>query len=207
VPDRLLGILGGTFDPVHIGHLRTAMDLQQALKISEIRLIPNYLPAHRPEPRLKAEKRVQLLQQAVAELPGLIVDDREISRQGTSYMVDTLNELKQQFEDRHLCLIIGMDAYNSFCSWHQWPRILELANLLVMQRAGVDRLENHQLDERRVCQAEALEQTAAGCVYVQPVSQLDISSTRIRHMVSQDENIRFLVPENIRQEIQTLYKG
>lgn len=206
LPD-LLGVLGGTFDPVHIGHLRTALDLQCQLPIDDIHLIPNYQPPHRSQPVLDANERMRLLQQAVAELPGLVADDREIRRQGDSYMVDTLTDLKQQFPWRHLCLIIGMDAYNSFCSWHQWETILETAHLIVMQRAGIDQLQNHQLDQHRVSDAEALQKTAAGCVLIQPVSQLEISSTGIRELAAKGENIQFLVPDVIRQQVQTLYKG
>ena len=207
MPDNLLGVLGGTFDPVHIGHLRTVMDLQQQLPVRKVHLIPNYQPPHRSAPRVAADQRMQLLQQAVADLPGLVADDREIRRQGDSYMVDTLAELKQQFPERHLCLIIGMDAYNSFCSWHEWETILKTAHLIVMQRAGIDQLENHQLEQHCVSNVEALQKTAAGCVLMQPVSQLDISSTRIRALAAEGENIQFLVPEVIRQQVQTLYKG
>ncbi len=206
LPD-LLGVLGGTFDPVHIGHLRTALDLQRQLPIGDIHLIPNYQPPHRSQPILLADQRMRLLQQAVEDLPGLVADDREIRRQGNSYMVDTLTDLKQQYPKRHLCLIIGMDAYNSFCSWHQWETILETAHLIVMQRAGIDQLQNHQLDQHRVSDVEALQKTAAGCVLIQPVSLLDISSTRIRELAAKGENIQFLVPDVIRQQVQTLYKG
>ena len=206
LPD-LVGVLGGTFDPVHIGHLRTVLDLQSELPIEDILLIPNYQPPHRSQPVLVADQRLQLLQLAVADLPGLVADDREIRRQGNSYMVDTLTDLNQQFPERHLCLIIGMDAYNSFCSWHQWETILETAHLIVMQRAGIDRLENHQLDQHHVSDAKALQKTTAGCVLIQPVSQLDISSTKIRELAAKSENIQFLVPDVIRQQVQTLYKG
>ena len=204
---ELLGVLGGTFDPVHIGHLRTALDLQRQLPIDDIHLIPNYQPPHRSQPGLAAEQRMHLLQLAVADLPGLVADEREIRRQGSSYMVDTLKDLKQQFPQRQLCLIIGMDAYNSFCSWHQWETILETAHIIVMQRAGIDQLQNHQLDQYCVSDVEALQKTAAGCVLLQPVSQLDISSTRIRELAAKGESIQFLVPESIRQQVQTLYKG
>lgn len=205
--DRLLGVLGGTFDPVHIGHLRAVLDVQQALGLSEVRLIPNFTPPHKSEPILAADLRLQLLQKALTGLPGLIADDREIARQGSSYMVDTLEQLKQDFPERHICLIIGMDAYNSFCSWHKWSSILEIAHLLVMQRAGVDQLQNHQLDDHLTDELKELTNISSGRVYIQPVSQLDISSTHIREMIVKGQNIQFLVPENVRLEIQTLYKG
>lgn len=205
--DRLLGILGGTFDPLHIGHLRTALDVKYALNLSEVRLIPNYIPAHRQMPVLDAEQRYQLLQKALINVPGLVADEREIVRKGTSYMIDTLRDLKQQFPQKHLCLIVGTDAYNSFCEWHLWQEIMELAHLVVMKRAGVSVMENKQLDHRLTSDTGHLLQASSGQVYVQDVCQLDISSTNIRQMVRQQQSIQFLVPENIRSDLQTLYEG
>lgn len=202
-----MGVLGGTFDPVHVGHLRTVLDVKQALLLSEVRLIPNAVPPHRSPPVLEAKQRFQLLQKAIADLPGLVADEREIIRKGPSYMVDTLEDLKQQFADKALCLIIGMDAFNGFCSWHRWQDILLLAHLVVMQRAGIDKQTNHQLDECIVTRVDSLSGQASGQVLIQAVCQLEISSTRIRQMVSQGEDIHFLVPEVIRTEVATLYKG
>ncbi len=205
--DQLLGILGGTFDPPHIGHLRTVLDVQQSLNLSEIRIIPNYIPAHREQPVLEAQQRYQLLQKALQNVPGLIADDREIKRQGISYMVDTLRDLQQQFPQKHLCLIIGTDAYNSFCQWHEWQEIIQLSHLVVMQRAGVAAMVNKELDQLLTTDADDLIKTKAGRVYAQNVSQLDVSSTVLRQMIQQQQSIQFLVPENIRSDLQTLYKG
>lgn len=207
MPDRLLGILGGTFDPLHIGHLRTVLDVQQFLNLSEIRLIPNYIPPHREQPVLEAEQRYSLLQKALTDVPGLIADDREIARQGISYMVDTLRDLKQQYPQQHLCLIIGTDAYNSFHQWHEWQEILHLAHLVVMKRAGFETMVNKELDHRLTDDTESLTNSQAGKIYSQYVCQLDVSSTRIREMIRQKQNIQFLVPENIRSDLQTLYEG
>ena len=207
VADQLLGILGGTFDPPHIGHLRTVLDVQQSLNLSEIRIIPNYIPAHREQPVLEAQQRYQLLQKALQNVPGLIADDREIKRQGISYMVDTLRDLQQQFPQKHLCLIIGTDAYNSFCQWHEWQEIIQLSHLVVMQRAGVAAMVNKELDQLLTTDADDLIKTKAGRVYAQNVSQLDVSSTVLRQMIQQQQSIQFLVPENIRSDLQTLYKG
>ena len=205
--DQLLGILGGTFDPPHIGHLRTVLDVQQSLNLSEIRIIPNYIPAHREQPVLEAQQRYQLLQKALQNVPGLIADDREIKRQGISYMVDTLRDLQQQFPQKHLCLIIGTDAYNSFCQWHEWQEIIQLSHLVVMQRAGVAAMVNKELDQLLTTDADDLIKTKAGRVYAQNVSQLDVSSTVLRQMIQQQQSIQFLVPESIRSDLQTLYKG
>ncbi|MDH5424474.1 MAG: nicotinate-nucleotide adenylyltransferase [Gammaproteobacteria bacterium] len=205
--NQLLGVLGGTFDPLHIGHLRTALDVRQALNLTEVRVIPNYIPAHREQPFLAAGQRYQLVKKVLDEVPGLQADDREIKRQGISYMIDTLRDLHQQFPQKHLCLIIGTDAYNSFCQWHQWQEIMQLAHLLVMQRAGVTTMVNKALDQYKTTDAKDLMKTSAGLVYVQAVCQLEISSTMIRQMIQQKQSIQFLVPENIRSDLQTLYEG
>lgn len=207
VADQLLGIFGGTFDPLHIGHLRTVIDVQQSLSFSAIHLIPNNVPAHREQPVLDAQQRYQLLQKVLKNVAGLVADDREIKRQGVSYMVDTLRDLHQQFPQKHLCLIIGTDAYNDFCQWHEWQDIMQLAHLIVMQRAGVAAMVNKELDPQRTKEADDLLNAKAGRVYVQNVSQLDVSSTAIRQMIQQQQSIQFLVPENIRSDLQILYKG
>ena len=207
VADPLLGILGGTFDPLHIGHLRTVLDVQQALQLSAVHLIPNYIPAHRETPVLAAQQRYELLQKAVADVSGLVADDREIKRKGTSYMVDTLRDMQQQYPQKHLCLIIGTDAYNSFCQWHQWQEIMQMTHLIVMQRAGVATMVNEELDPLLTKEVSDLRKTKAGCVFSLNVSQLEVSSTMLRQMIRQHQSIQFLVPEIIRSDLQTLYKG
>ncbi|MDH5393499.1 MAG: nicotinate-nucleotide adenylyltransferase [Gammaproteobacteria bacterium] len=205
--DKLLGVFGGTFDPLHIGHLRSVMDVQQALAMQQIRLLPNYIPAHREKPVLEARQRYQLLQKVLLDTPGLVADDREIVRQGVSYMVDTLHDLKQQFAQKHLCLIIGSDAYLQFCDWHDWQQILQLAHLVVMKRAGVAKPLNKQLDHRLTNDKRLLSAETAGKIIFQDVCQLEISSTQIREMIRKKQSIQFLVPEIIRSDLQTLYEG
>lgn len=206
VADQLLGVFGGTFDPIHIGHLRTVIDVQQSLNLSAIHMIPNNVPAHREQPVLDAQQRYQLLQKILKNVPGLVADDREIKRQGVSYMVDTLRDLHRQFPQKHLCLIIGTDAYNDFCQWHEWQEIMQLAHLIVMQRAGVATMVNKELDPQRTTEADDLLKAKSGRVYSQNVSQLDVSSTAIRQMIQQQQSIQFLVPESIRSDLQILYK-
>lgn len=207
MPDQLLGVFGGTFDPLHMGHIRTIKDVQQGLNLSEIRLIPNYIPAHRELPVLDAKQRYSLLEKALTGDQDLIADDCEINRQGVSYMVDTLRDLKQRFSQKHLCLIIGTDAYNGFCQWHEWQEILQLAHLIVMKRAGFETMRNNELDYLLSDDPECLMKSVSGKIYHMQVSQLDISSTKIREMIQKKQDIQFLVPENIRLDLQTLYEG
>ncbi|MCK5724204.1 MAG: nicotinate-nucleotide adenylyltransferase, partial [Gammaproteobacteria bacterium] len=130
----MIGILGGTFDPIHYGHLRTALDVQQCLSLDEVRFIPCGEPPHRDKPVAESLQRLAMVRAAIAGQKGFSVDDREIRREGPSYMVDTLTSLKHDFKTESLCLILGMDAFNGLEQWHQWQQIFELANIAVMKR-------------------------------------------------------------------------
>ena len=116
-----VAVLGGTFDPVHYGHLRPAIELLEALGLSQIRLVPGHVPPHRPQPRLDAPGRARLLERAVAGIPGLVVDRGELDRPGPSYTVDTLAGLRRQLgAHRPLCFIMGRDAFRGLMRWHRW---------------------------------------------------------------------------------------
>ena len=203
----MLGIFGGTFDPIHIGHLRTLMDTCQALSMSRVHVVPNRVPPHRDQPWLSTEQRYELVEQAVNEVAEFVVDAREISRDGPSYMVDTLRDIKAEFDDWSLCLVIGTDAYNSFTTWHDWQAILQLAHLVVMQRPGYAVPSIPELDGFRVQQSEQLMVEDAGCIWFQDVSLLDVSSTRIRQLLAEGLSIRYLVPECIRPQLEMMNKG
>ena len=119
-----MGIFGGTFDPIHYAHLRTAFELQQALRLKEIRFLPAGNPPHRDQPMADAQLRLKMVQLATADQPGFVVDDREVRKEGPSYSVETLGELRHEYPDRSLCLIVGMDAFLSLpkCNWRFLPR-------------------------------------------------------------------------------------
>ena len=131
-----IGIFGGTFDPIHYGHLRTAFELLQALRLGELRFMPAGNPPHREQPMASAEQRVAMVRAATAGQPGFTVDDRETRREGPSYSVDTLAGLRAEHPTRPLCLIVGMDAFLGLPKWHQWQDILKLAHLVVAHRPG-----------------------------------------------------------------------
>ncbi len=131
-----MGIFGGTFDPIHYAHLRTAFELQQALRLKEIRFLPAGNPPHRDQPMADAQLRLKMVQLATADQPGFVVDDREVRKEGPSYSVETLAELRHEYPDRSLCLIVGMDAFLSLPKWHQWRELLQLAHLVVAHRPG-----------------------------------------------------------------------
>src|SRR3569832_105068 len=132
----MIGLLGGTFDPIHFGHLRPAMDLLDELGLDHVRLIPCGVPPHRAAPRAHAEHRLTMLRLAVSGEPRLRVDERELRRPGPSYMVDTVLSLREELGDTPLALIIGMDALNGLATWRRWRKLVDLCHLIVMERPG-----------------------------------------------------------------------
>lgn len=203
----MLGILGGTFDPVHFGHLRPALDVAEKLKLDEIRLIPCGQPPHRQQPVATALQRLSMLRAAVVNQPVFNVDDRELRREGPSYMVDTLLSLKDDFPDQSLCLILGWDAFIGLESWHQWQDIFGLANIVVTHRPGWSMDQINSKSElgktvaQRLVDAEELENYNAGKIAFVPVTQLDISATRIREQLRQGQSVSCLLPEMVEQLI------
>lgn len=202
----MIGILGGTFDPIHFGHLRTALDVQQALALEQLRFIPLRDPPHRAQPFSTAAQRLAMLQAAIANQPGFCVDERELKREGKSYSVDTLRSLRADLGATPLCLILGSDAFRGFPAWHQPHEILQLAHLVVMQRPGEE--EPHQADllpfiaGRKADAQQDLDQAAAGRVLFQTVTQLDISATGIRALIRQGRSPRYLVPDAVLEIIE-----
>lgn len=211
---RPIGILGGTFDPIHDGHLRPALDLLETLELAEIRFVPCRIPAHRGTPLIPAEQRLNLVRLATAGQPGFVTDDRELRREGRSYMVDTLSSLREEVGDETpLCLIIGTDAFRELHTWHRWQDLPGLAHLVVMQRPGLLKPMVPVLEAfttpRVVDDRWALRQKPAGSILFQRVTQLDISATRIRALLAQGQSPRYLLPETVLAYIhaQALYRS
>lgn len=194
-----IGVFGGTFDPIHFGHLRTGYELQQLLRLAQVRYLPCGLPPHREAPVAPGQVRLEMVRAAVAAHPGLVVDDRELHRDGPSYSVDTLRDLRQDFPDRSLCLIVGMDAFLGFPSWSRWQEIFELAHVVVAKRPGWTAAQMGELDavleQRQTARVKDLHEAVSGRIYIHAVTQLEISSTAIRQMVSAGQEPRFLVPD------------
>lgn len=207
----MIGVFGGTFDPVHYGHLRPLLEVRQALALDEVRLIPCRIPPHREAPGATAEQRLAMLEVAVAGVPGFRVDTLELEREGPSYMVDTLAQLRDEVGDKPLCLILGQDAFAGLESWHEWRRLVELAHIVVTRRPGSDFPRSGELgamvEQRRAAGADMLRERPAGLIWFQEVTQLDISATSIRESLRQGRDVRFLMPEPVRIyiEAQGLY--
>lgn len=194
-----VGILGGTFDPVHYGHLRAAVEVREQLGLSEVRMLPSARPPHRSPPAAAAEHRLRMLQLATSCQDFLVADDTEIRREGPSYMVDTLATQRECLgKDLPLVLIIGQDAANGLDRWHEWRRLFALAHIAVMRRpeSGSDYRGElaETMAERRAAGPEALLESPAGCVLPLEVTQLEISSTAIRSMIVEGQAISYLTP-------------
>lgn len=194
-----IGVFGGTFDPIHFGHLRTGYELLHLLRLEEVRYLPCGLPPHREMPVASGEVRLDMVRAAVAGHPGLVVDDRELHRDGPSYSVDTLRDLREDYPDRSLCLIVGMDAFLGFPGWSRWQEIFELAHVIVARRPGWTAPDMGELEPvlqaRQTSKVGDLHEAVSGRIYIHAVTQLEISSTAIRQMVSMGHEPRFLTPD------------
>lgn len=194
----MIGILGGTFDPIHYGHLRPAQEVLRALGLAEVRIIPAANPPHRPPPVASAAQRLRMAELAVAEFPGLRVDDCELRRGGLSYTVLTLESLRGEFGARPLCLLLGLDAFEGIETWHRWQRLPELAHFIVMTRPGWTIPAQAALPawtrDRVTATADDLRRDSAGRIYFQAVTPQNISATRIREAIARGESVDGLVP-------------
>ncbi|MDH5649707.1 MAG: nicotinate-nucleotide adenylyltransferase [Gammaproteobacteria bacterium] len=202
----MIGIFGGTFDPIHYGHLRPVNEVQRVLKLSEVRVIPAALPPHRDTPSASAADRLAMVELALKEYPQFVVDDRELKREGLSYTLDTLESLAQELPESIFCLLIGGDAFLSFNTWHRWQDLLTLAHIVVMQRPGWSTEHKDTIPmwaRKRVCDsASALSRESAGQVWLQPVKPVDISGTQVRTMVSRGKSVKGLVPAAVAEYIE-----
>jgi len=184
-----LGILGGTFDPVHNGHVELARELRAALPLSAVRFVPVGAPPHRAAPIASAADRLAMIELALAAHPGLVADSREIARTGPSYTVLTLEELRREDAARPLALIVGADAFLGLPSWHRWHDLFALAHLVVVARPGValDPARVPALlpewERRHTDDPRALVATPAGAILTHPVIAHDISSTALRALL------------------------
>ena len=199
----MIGILGGTFDPVHYGHLRPALEVMQTVGLRQVRFVPNNIPPHREPPWLNTVNRLELLSTAIADQPGFVLDERELRREGRSYMVDTLASLQQDFPSEPLCLLLGADAFLGLRQWYQWQRIPQLCHLIVTTRPGFD-FSSDAIDDLPVtlaASASALDEVTAGLILLQSVTQLDISASAIRTMLASGHSVRYLLPDPVQDKL------
>ncbi|NOY16742.1 MAG: nicotinate-nucleotide adenylyltransferase [Gammaproteobacteria bacterium] len=195
---RLICLYGGTFDPVHYGHLKPLGELQQKLAADAVYILPASIPPHRPVPQASSQQRVEMLQLALREYPDFILDKRELERSGPSWTVPTLQSFRQQYPVDRLCLVMGGDAFASLPTWYHWKEILQLAHIIVIERAG--EWGCSKLDwatEYRVDDVAALRDRR--CSSVMPVSLkgYDISATDIRQRLKEGRDIDGMLSDEV----------
>jgi nicotinate-nucleotide adenylyltransferase len=197
----MIGVLGGTFDPVHFGHLRPALEVHEALALEEIRLVPCHIPPHRPQPHASAEQRVAMLEAAVGRHPAFRIDRRELQRDTPSYTFDTLLSLRAELGAAGLCLLLGMDAFRDLPSWHRWRELIGLGHLVVMTRPGAHVPARGEMAgfvrRHRVREAARLRHQPAGLLLLQPVTALAISASRLRELLADGRDPSFLMPDAV----------
>lgn len=194
-----IAILGGTFDPVHLGHLRVAWEAAEALG-AQVHLMPANTPPHRPAPVADAQQRVRMLELALAGQDRLVLDTRELRRDGPSYTVDTLHELRAELSaSRSLILLLGADAFAGLTTWHEWRRLFDLSHVVVLTRPGHAATLPPELAleiaARQAVTAKELQQSPAGKVLNLPVTPLEISASAVRGLLAAGREPRWLLPE------------
>lgn len=209
-----IGILGGTFDPIHHGHLRIAQEALEQCGLAQVRFVPCGTPPHRAAPQAEAKSRWEMVRLALNGHPDFLVDVHEVFRTDPCYTVDTLAALRAELgEQQPLCLILGGDAFLQLHTWHEWKRLFELAHIVVLQRAGGPPLGNAMNSTDAALQAEyrarlvpgasALHEAAHGAIFVADMPALEISSTDIRRRCAEGRSVRYLVPDAVVNYINT----
>lgn len=201
-------IYGGTFDPIHHGHLRLALEVCDALNVARINLVPCHIPPHRGDTGADSGQRLALIRLAIASEPALRVDDRELRRAGASYTAETLRQLREELgPDEPLVMVVGTDAFASFDRWREWQRIPELAHIVVVRRPGADLPAGSEARKlvgvRRAGNCEALHRRPCGLVLQLDPPLLDISATGIRERIADGRSPRYLTPDPVWQSIRS----
>lgn len=199
---RLIGILGGTFDPIHFGHLRLAQELADTLALDEVKFIPSANPPHKTEPTVSAAQRAEMVKIAIADNPVFTLDECELNRKGASYTIDTLIELRKTLGDKTaLCLMMGSDAFTKLNTWHRWQELLDYCHIILVQRPSNSTpqeklaaeletlLHDHYIESN-----EDLSIESSGYITMQSITALDISSTKLRSILKHGQSPRYLVP-------------
>ena len=203
-----LGVLGGTFNPVHLGHLRAAEEVREALGLDRVLFIPAKIPPHKGGVRIAPpEVRFELVRDALAGNPHFEVSDLELGREGPSYSVDTLEDLRRGMACRdRLWFLLGADAFREIHTWHRYAELFALADIAVMRRPplGSDPAPPPDLSGQFSRSDSGLRHVSGREVRFVAVTLLDISSTRIRAALSEGRSVRYLVPEPVREKLETL---
>jgi nicotinate-nucleotide adenylyltransferase len=208
-----IGILGGTFNPIHYGHLAAAEEVLSRLKLDQVLFVPSFLPPHKQDETIpSAVQRQEMVALAITGNPHFTLSDIEVKRQGMSYSVDTVSELRHHHPETELYFITGLDSFLEIQTWKEWQRLLSLCSFVVLSRPGysftglasIDFLQQaaeklQALDRKEL--ARVLLRTGMGSVYLEQIPLYDISSTDIRERVRCGRTIKYLLPESVESSI------
>ena len=213
-----IGVLGGTFDPIHFAHLRLAEEVAEAFMLNTVRLIPSANPPHRITPSAPAEDRLKMVELALDRAnKKLIPDGRELNRVGKSYMVDTLKQLRTEHPNASISLILGTDAFIELMTWHEWQQLFSLANIIVASRPNLPLSElETNLEKKLASEYEArkrhdrdlLHSSKNGLIFTYEFTSLEVSGTSLRRRIQHKQSLKYLLPDNVINYIQNhnLYK-
>lgn len=205
---KLIGINGGTFDPIHYGHLRPALEVMQQLNLAQVQFVPCHQPVHKASPTVTAEQRCEMIELAIKHQPKFVLNKIEINKGGPSFMVETLSLLKPQHANDSLVLMMGTDAFAQFHRWHCWQDIIKLANIVIMHRPGepvpLECTSGQIYSEHRV---DVFTRPYGQMLDIE-VTQLDISSTKIRQQIANGQGAEYLLLPCVMEYIkeQALYQ-
>lgn len=213
-----IGVLGGTFDPIHFAHLRLAEEVAEAFMLNTVRLIPSANPPHRITPSAPAEDRLKMVELALDRAnKKLVPDGRELNRVGKSYMVDTLKQLRTEHPNASISLILGTDAFIELMTWHEWQQLFSLANIIVASRPNLplSKLENNleqrlasEYETRKRHDRDLLHSSENGLIFTYEFTSLEVSGTSLRRRIQHKQSLKYLLPDNVINYIQNhnLYK-
>jgi len=193
----MIGIYGGSFDPIHLGHLKTATSLKTELHLDHLFLLPCCEPVHKVGLKYSSNDRLKMLNLAIDNFSTLEIDSREISRGGGSYMIDTLRELKRIYKDEPICLIIGMDSYLKIKTWKDWQEFSKLVHMVILQRQGFDLIDSSLDSFQTTKEAQQLKLESNGLLYFSNCPKINISSSDIRSRIAANQNLDDLLPKSV----------
>jgi len=196
---QLIGILGGTFDPIHNGHIRLALEAQVQLKLDQIRLIPVNIPPHRAKPIASTVQRQRMIELAIKDQSCFSIDCRELESEEISYSINTLKSLREEFPEDALCLILGRDAFNKIDSWKDWQELLHYAHIIVANRPNESSTKltgelQSWIEKNLITDHTLLKNNLSGNIHFINIPMLDISSSMIRQLCSEQKAIDNLLP-------------
>lgn len=202
-PASGVAIFGGTFDPVHFGHLRSALEVREALGVRAVRFVPSYIPPHRDAPQTTPAHRLEMLRLAIRGAPGFEIDERELMREGKSYAVDTLRSIREEVGTQvPLTTVIGFDAYRLLYQWYEWQHLLDYAHIAVLARPGYGDadLTEEMLEftnTRLVAEPSCLATRACGSICRLKLTQIGISATAVRRVIAAGKSPAYMLPSDV----------